>query len=797
MVSVHLTLHTGGSDGAIFIAVAVPVIFVKQAGRFPGGEYAQDKGLERLGAYVADLGLAGEDGAVPDVKQAGAVGGTIPGVGLAAALYPFAGPGVDPGAGGEIDLIAEDADAEVVTEHILIAHVVYVTVVREHQRHGPDNGQALQGAFQRRGIDVGHQVVTKLHIVAVHVLLRLVVVEGLHHREPAVDLDPGQEKAEMQALHLEFGRDAHHVAREVHVGAVAQVELVEEGGLAAAVVAAGGGAPVLGARPAGGVVVPDALACVGAGHAVHLLLEQDLVEIVHLLVRQPVVIGGVRMLVDGAGRIHLEAFHAVVQEGRQMVHPMLLPGLRPAFARRDLVFFRDAQVIFLAEPETQVEAHVAQLADEEAVVQFLGILVLDPVRFGGELLEVPFLLRGEIVALLHPLRLQPEHVAGDLGLAEENRIVQDVPLVLAHVGTEAEAVGPFGQDVIAAGHGGVAAQQLLHRRGGEEIEVRFVTGVVDVEMLGIGVGDVEEVLARGVVVHGPACRAHHEGHRDLGMLISRPHTEQFAAMLDVLAAGAAAAVETLVLGEGETQQAGLGGIPALAIVDAFLAVVLVSDDAVVLRHVQVGVGVVDDLREGAHARVTLAGNEVQGLHQHGSVRPDKAEGAFLLVDGEPVSVRGERPGLRVAGDLLTGRGPVRPDEAVALHQGFGEVLARTDADAVDAVGAGFHADVGTRLGLDTVSRIGLSAEAEEHGSGKKKGFQALDHFSAFQVSLTKVRIIARIRKNRRTHEKRGVALPVTPLQELRRSARSGCQRSSGCPASHAQAWQASSCWQGR
>ena len=48
-------------------------------------------------------------------------------------------------------------------------------------------------------------------------------------------------------------------------------ELIEEGCLAATIVAAGRGTPVLGATPAGTVMVPAALACMLPVHQIHLL----------------------------------------------------------------------------------------------------------------------------------------------------------------------------------------------------------------------------------------------------------------------------------------------------------------------------------------------------------------------------------------------------------------------------------------------------------------------------------------------------------------------------------------------
>ena len=84
-----------------------------------------------------------------------------------------------------------------------------------------------------------------------------------------------------------------------------------------------------------------------------------------------------------------------------------------------------------------MEAHGAELADEEPVVQGLRELVLKPVRLRGEPVVVPFLLGREVVTLLHPLRLKPEHVARHIELAEAHGVVEDVELLLLHVRAEA------------------------------------------------------------------------------------------------------------------------------------------------------------------------------------------------------------------------------------------------------------------------------------------------------------------------------------------------------------------------
>ena len=152
----------------------------------------------------------------------------------------------------------------------------------------------------------------------------------------------------MKALHLLLAGNAHHVAAQIHESAHSEVVLVVEGNKTAAIVAAVCGGPVLGSGPSATVVMPAALAGVPAGHGCHLLHEQDLVQVMHLLVGQAVIVFPGRMLVDGAGRIQLESVHSHVHEVGQMVRPVFQPGLGTPFALGDQVFFYDTVVIFLA-----------------------------------------------------------------------------------------------------------------------------------------------------------------------------------------------------------------------------------------------------------------------------------------------------------------------------------------------------------------------------------------------------------------------------------------------------------------
>ena len=399
----------------------------------------------------------------------------------------------------------------------------------------------------------------------------------------------------MESLHLKLARNAHHIAGGVEESAHAEVELVVQSGFAAAVVAGGRSCPALCSGPASAVVMPGTLAVVLTAKLTHLFREKDLVEVVHLLVGASVVIFPVRVVVDRSGRIQLESLHTLIHEHGQVIHPMLLAGKLAARALGDDVLLLDAEVILLAEPESEVEAHGAQLADEEAVVHRLRVLILKPVRFRREPVVVPFLLGREVVALLHPLRLKPEHVARHVELAEAHRVVEDVELLLAHVRSEAESVGPFRQDIGTARDEGIFIKDCRHVLAHHQEEVCLVEGVDDVEPVLPTVADVEETLAGGVVVDSPAARAHHERHRNLGLLVGRPHPEEFAPVLDVVAAGAAAAVEALAVLHAEAEDADCVRRRNLVLVNLSEFPVVVADDAsAVVSDLQIGVFLVDE-----------------------------------------------------------------------------------------------------------------------------------------------------------------------------------------------------------
>ena len=69
----------------------------------------------------------------------------------------------------------------------------------------------------------------------------------------------------------------------------------------------------------------------------------------------------------------------------------------------------------------------------------------------------------EIPAEQEPKPAEDPAEAASEGLTEEDGIVQDIPLILTHVRTEAQAIGPLGKHVIAPRHTGVETQDILHR----------------------------------------------------------------------------------------------------------------------------------------------------------------------------------------------------------------------------------------------------------------------------------------------------------------------------------------------
>ena len=96
-----------------------------------------------------------------------------------------------------------------------------------------------------------------------------------------------------------------------------------------------------------------------------------------------------------------------------------------------------------------------------------------------------------------------------------------------------------------------------HRVAEHQVEVGLVCRVIDGEDIRLVAADIEEVLACRIVEDAPVFGADHKGHRDLGVLVGGPHAEQFAAVLDMVAARAAAALETFAVFEGDGKDAGV------------------------------------------------------------------------------------------------------------------------------------------------------------------------------------------------------------------------------------------------
>ena len=420
------------------------------------------------------VALHGDDGTLADEEQSGAVFRNLM-LDLASSGEFLASPEIGPLSLGQIDLVAEDAEEQVGAKHVLVAGIIHLTVVGEDERHGAHDGHTGLSTLDGSGVDIGHERIAQLDVELVELLVAGGEVERLAQRVPAVDLHPRQEEAEVQAGHLQlYGVYRHDIARGVEESAHAEIKLVEQSRTASTIVAAGGCAPMLGAGISGGVVVPVALARVLAHHHLHLLGQQYLVEVVHVLVGITVVVVAVGVLIDGACRVHLESAYTIVYEGLEVVHPVLLTALGLTGGACEQVFFGQTEVIVLAEPEAELEAHGLESSGEELEVLALLLLIGHPVGLDGEELVVPLLLGGEVVALFHPLGLQPDEVAGHVHLAEAYGIVEYLEHVFEHVGAEAHAVGPLGLQIGSAGDEGVGIDEGRHVAASHEVEVGLV-----------------------------------------------------------------------------------------------------------------------------------------------------------------------------------------------------------------------------------------------------------------------------------------------------------------------------------
>ena len=342
-----------------------------------------------------------------------------------------------------------------------------------------------------------------------------------------------------------------HVAAGVVVAAHLQVELVVEHRHSAAAVAGGRRGVMLGARKAAAIVVERARSPEIAVHGQELLGQQHLVHLVHLGIGVAVVVFAIRVTVHRLAGIQLEAVHAVAQELAQMVEPVDLARLLAAVLAGETVLFHHAQVGVDVQPEAYLVAERMHAGDKASAMLAVHGLVRIPVRLAGEFLVIPLLVDGPVVVGLHPLRLHPHHVHRVVLFHELDRLVHEHEAVAVQVGAEAAAVSPAGQQIVVAGDIVVTAQNLHHAVAAHQVEVGALYGVVGQQFVGLAHTAVKEAHVGSVVQKAPSAGIHHEGIHVLGVGVGGEDAQHLAAMLQVTAAHAAAAVETLALLQGE------------------------------------------------------------------------------------------------------------------------------------------------------------------------------------------------------------------------------------------------------
>ena len=116
------------------------------------------------------------------------------------------------------------------------------------------------------------------------------------------------------------------------------------------------------------------------------------------------------------------------------------------------------------------------------------------------------------------------------------------------------------------------------------------------DMIILDASHIEETLAGGVVIYSPTARTHHEGHRNLCVLVGCPHPEELAPVLDVVAACTAAAIEALSVFHLDGDGAYLHRSRNLPLVDVGQFAFVVTDNpAVVLDNLEVLPFLVDGL----------------------------------------------------------------------------------------------------------------------------------------------------------------------------------------------------------
>ena len=155
---------------------------------------------------------------------------------------------------------------------------------------------------------------------------------------------PWEQQAEMNRLH----RADVHIAGRIHRPGQRQIQNPCQRALPASVVAGGHGSPALAAGVAAAVMVHGAAAH-GFGKAlIHLLNDQRLVQVMHLLIAGAVFVVHIRVnLVHQLAGVDFESVYALPDKGNQMIEPRgRIAGLLPA---DDALLF-SRQIMIYAEP---------------------------------------------------------------------------------------------------------------------------------------------------------------------------------------------------------------------------------------------------------------------------------------------------------------------------------------------------------------------------------------------------------------------------------------------------------------
>ena len=423
-------------------------------------------------------------------------------------------------------------------------------------------------------------------------------------------------------------------------------------------------------------MVPVAFVGMFTHHHLHLLGQQNLVQVVHVFVGIAIIIVTVGMLINSTCRVHLESSYTIINELFQMVHPVFLSAFRLSGSPCQPVFFRQTQVIILAKPQTQFESHCLQASGKQLVVFSLLRFVGHPIGFHGKLLIVPFLLCREVVALFHPLRFQPERIARHAHLAEMYGIAENFKHVLQHIRTKQKTVSPFGLQVGAPRDECIGIDDGRHVGTGHDIEIAFVGGVVDGEDIFLETPYIEEVLEGCVVEHAPSFATEHKRLGNLRMLVGCPHAQNLTSVLNMVATGRATAIEALPRLQTEVDDAVLFVVTGFYRVLGSLGIIVVANDAIVLYHLQRSIFFID-------AFAKRDGERFSTFHKRHTVDDGivllvgEFHAAIFLVDGH--GILGSSDG-KYASFLLCRTGnrlPIILLHTIAYHQVLGKFLTRT------------------------------------------------------------------------------------------------------------------------